>query len=195
MSHNSYGIVIEGSFDEAVYPVFVRKIANNDVTIYTRPCGGVSKLMEKFAALLQELQHVQQGTAVEKALVIRDSNGKSLSDLHNTFQEKIANREFSFPHGVHFCITRREMETWLLADEQAIHDVVFRRSGRDISGVVNGALEDIVDPKDRLIRMLSGAKVPYDPAVCRELAQETRLEQLRYRCPSFRSFEDKVSNC
>ena len=195
MPHSSYGIVIEGSFDEAVYPAFVRKIANTDVTIYTRPCGGVAKLMEKFVALLQDLQHVHQGTAVEKALVIRDSNGKSLSDVHNTFQEKIANREFSFPHGVHFCITRREMETWLLADEHAIHNVVLKRTGRNISGVVNGTLEEIVDPKDRLIRMLSGAKVPYDPAVCRELAQEIHLETLRYRCPSFRSFEDEVRNC
>jgi hypothetical protein len=76
-----------------------------------------------------------------------------------------------------------------------VSKVVSQRGGKAVSGVVTGTLEDIVDPKSRLIRILAVAKLPYDPEMCRQIAHEIRIETLKYRCPSFVSFADRVTNC
>jgi hypothetical protein len=128
---------------------------------------------------------------VEKALVIRDCNGASPEDVEGRMTEKIANRNYSFPRGVGLCAVRREMETWLLSDGQAISQVALARGGRRVEQV-QGTLEDVVDPKAKLVKVLSKAGLTYTSVVCEEIARETRLAILRYRCPSFRSFESKV---
>lgn len=53
-------------------------------------------------------------------------------------------------------------------------------------------LENLQDPKDTFISLLSRARLDYTPAVCREIAKESDLTKLRVRCPSFAAFEQKV---
>jgi hypothetical protein len=96
--------------------------------------------------------------------------------------------------GLDFCIVVREMETWLLADEEAISSVALSRGGREVPRVPS-ALEDLMDAKEHLMRLLSRALLPYDPELCRQIASQADLDRLRYRCPSFRRFEGKVLDC
>jgi hypothetical protein len=60
--------------------------------------------------------------------------------------------------------------------------------------VVNESIEDIADPKARLQRMLSDAKVAYTKEVARKIAAAANVEYIAYRCPSFRSFVQAVRN-
>jgi hypothetical protein len=82
----------------------------------------------------------------------------------------------------------------LLADAAAVNAVARERGGRDVPEL-QGELEDIADPKERFVRLLSQARLLFTPAVCREVACQADIEKLRYRCPSFRSIERKVIDC
>jgi hypothetical protein len=75
------------------------------------------------------------------------------------------------------------------------HNSVARtRGGREVPPVQR-TLEEIGDPKESFRRLLSAADLPYDAQVCREIAEQASIETLRYRCPSFRAFEQKVLDC
>lgn len=190
----SYGIVVEGPSDAAVYEEFILKICSTDVEIIPRLARGVSDLMKHFPIFFRDLEHIKQGRPVDKALVIRDSGRKDPALVEQEMADRIEGSAFSFLNGIKFHAVRREMETWLLADVEAINSVALSRDGRRVTPVQE-TLEDIARPKERLMRVLSTAGLPYDFEVCREIARQANTETLRYRCPSFRSFEQKVLDC
>jgi len=194
VSDPSYGLIVEGDYDKRVFEELVRNLSRPDSVIVVRPCDGVANLNRLFPAFLHDLEYVQQGRPVDKALVIRDSGGKDAVELERDLERRIRNREFRFPQGVKFCIVNREMETWLLADADAISAVALARGGRAVPRVQETP-ESIVDPKDRLKRLLRQARLEYTAEVCAQIAQQGRIETLRYRCPSFRSFEERVLDC
>jgi len=190
----SYGIVVEGPYDVPVYEELIRKICPDPTEIIPRLGGSVPGFMDRFPKVLRDLEHIRAGRPVDKALVIRDAGGKDPSIVQQQMAERIRDRIYSFPRGVQLIVVRRAMETWLLADEEAVSIIALSRHGRRVSRIQD-ALEDIVDPKERLRRWLSEARLPYDPQVSREITQQVRLETLQYRCPSFRTFERKVIDC
>lgn len=194
MDESCYGLIVEGPYDESVLSELVRRIISPNLRVIALPCGGVSKLLTKFPGYLVYLEHAWNDKPVDKAFVIRDWSGPDLASAEREMAQKIEGRRFSFPHTVQFCAVRQEMETWLLADAEAINIVADSREGRHVSPV-QGELEEISDPKARLVDLLSDAKLPYDAKVCGEIAQRTSLDRLRYRCASFRSFEEKVIDC
>jgi len=185
----SYGLIVEGLYDRQVYENLTRKVDSPDARFFTLDCGGVGTLMTRFPALLKALEWIDNGGPVDKALVIRDSGNRACLDVENDMRAKIAGRTYRFPQGVEFCAVRQETETWLLADE----DAITRAAGTGrIAGRINGELEDIVDPKGKLKEVLSRLKVDYLPQVLGTIANNADLTRLRYRLPSFRSFETKV---
>jgi hypothetical protein len=190
----SYGVIVEGPYDASVYPEFIRKIVTQDVEVVVRPCGGVSRLMARFPGFLREFEFVRQGGPVDKAIVIRDWNTPDLLNCEDELRQKVRNRALAFPRGAQFCCIRQEMESWLLADELAINAVAMQRGGLVVARV-DGEIEEIQDPKGRLVGLLSQAKLPYTAAVCGEIARRADIERLKYRCPSFRSFVTKVLDC
>jgi len=189
-----YGIIVEGPYDVSVYGELIRKICSVDVEILPRPAAGVTNLMKHFPALLRELEHIREAPPVEKALVIRDAGGKDPASVERLMAERLRGRTYSFPRGIQLVAVRRTMETWLLADEAAVNSVALSRGGRPVPPIQEMP-EEIVDSKERFRRWLSEAKLPYDSQVCREIARQVKLDTLRYRCPSFRSFEQKVVDC
>jgi Domain of unknown function (DUF4276) len=187
----SYGLIVEGVFDENVYPVLIRKIVSPESTIIVRQTGGVPKLLKLFPILLRELECCLRGNPVDKAIVIRDWSKIDRLECEEELRQRVRDKNFSFPHGIQFCCVRHEMEAWLLADEEAINSVARTRSGREVARV-NEDVEEIRDPKGRLRAILAQAGLPYDPQVCGEIARAASLERLRYRCPCFRVFEERV---
>src|SRR5690348_11476113 len=106
--------------------------------------------MKKFPGLLRYLEFVDQGNPVDKAIVIRDCGQRPVVDVENEMRAKIARMNYRFPQGVELCAVKQETETWLLADETAIS---VAAEGKNV-GVVNGNLENFIDPKEKLIRLL-----------------------------------------
>ena len=144
--------------------------------------------MRKFPGFLEEFRYVKQGMPVDKALIIRDADNKEPHALITAMREKYTNRTYPFP--VAPMIIVQELETWLLADSQALSHVV----GRSVPDLTD-PLERIANPKERLQKILSDAKVPYTSEVARKIAAATRLGPLEYRCPSFQAFRRALSDC
>lgn len=194
MPDQSYGIVVEGPYDVPVYEELIRKICVGDIGVVSRVAGGVSKFMKNLPALLRDLERIRQGRPVDKALAIRDSDITDPRVIEQRMAKLMHRQAFSFPKGIQFVAVRRTMETWLLADEEAVNAVALSRGGRRVARIQE-TLEDIANPKERLRRWFSEAKLQYDPQVCRDIARQVKLETLQYRCPSFRSFKQKVLDC
>jgi hypothetical protein len=191
---SSYGIVVEGPYDVAIFPELIRRVLSRDVPIISRPCFGKDNLKKDLLTHLRNLQDEMHGRGVEKALVIRDSDGKERKNIEAELARIIKRRAWTFAHGVHVCVIRREVETWLLADAAAVSALAEARGGRPVPEV-QGMLEDIFEPKQRFKRLLSDASLDYTELVCTEIARRLRLETLRYRCPSFCTFEQRVLDC
>jgi len=185
-----YGIVVEGPYDEAALPEIIKKCLSSEIEIISRPCGGKDRLMKSFPGFLEEFRHAKQGSPVDKALVIRD--GIDPDALLEKMRSKIAGQ--TYPFEVKVIIIVQELETWLLADEEAISKVTQARSGRTVARVSEN-LESIPQPKEKLKEILSGAKVPYTREVAREIAAHSDLSKIEYRCPRFREFRQTVIDC
>ncbi len=194
MPTNTYGIVVEGPYDVAALPELIPRILGRIVPVVSRPCYGKDNLKKHLLVHLETLEHAVEGRAVEKALVIRDSGGKDPRIIEAELTRKLEGRRWAFSHGVHVCIIRREVETWLLADVAAVNAVAEKRGGRVVAEV-QGGLEEIEYPKEKLKQLLSEARLEYTEQVCAEIARAVRLDTLSYRCPSFCIFEQRVVDC
>src|SRR5207244_12036774 len=100
---------------------------------------------------------------------------------------------FRFP--INYVVITRELETWLLADEQALTQVSVSRGGTPISRV-NGELEEVQMPKEHLERILRSAGVgTYLPEVARQIAAAPNVACIRYRCQRYQDFEQAIQDC
>lgn len=192
---NECGIVVEGSYDTPFYEVIIKRVCPTITCIISREAGNKASLMGRLGGLLRSLQHVTlTGGPVRRAIAIRDTDGKSPSDVEADMLRKISGQTFSFPRGVICHATHREMETWLLADIDAINRTarILFPTGRGTATRPVGSPESVVNAKEKLQDLLSEVGLLYDAATCALIAQEIDLAMLRAYCPSFRRFEPKV---
>jgi hypothetical protein len=189
-----FGIVVEGSRDAAVYRVIIRKIRPDVEDVVARPCGGVPALPRKFVGMLRGFEY-NAGYLIDKALVIRDSGGKnpqtSEADLNDLMNQSGFEPTFPF----HFYATRCMVETWLLADEQAIGRVAQSRRRAPAIKAIKKPLEEIIDPKPLFLALLSQADLPADDRVYEEIASAADLNRIAERCPRFAEFHKYVHAC
>jgi hypothetical protein len=192
MTEQSYGLIAEGDKDVAVYVELIRKICGSSAKVVSHAAGGREKLYQKLPGFLRNLEYAgPQGKAVEKALVVRDADGKNPRMVEEKLQGKISNCQFRFAFGIGIHVVVQKMDTWLLADVDAINRVSTSRGGKSVQAV-RDPLEQIQDSKATLQNLLSEARLNYTPEVCRLIAGETDLTTLRRRCPSFGEFERKA---
>ncbi|MBZ5555513.1 MAG: DUF4276 family protein [Acidobacteriia bacterium] len=194
MKIESCGIVVEGDIDEAVYRELIAKIFSSEIKILARPTAGVRNLnkAKKVRGWLHSFEHASRtGGPLDKALVIRDADGKDPKAIENDLGTRIGLGKFAFPLGVAVHAVREEMETWLLADNAALNRISKMENGNPIPPL-GGHIEDERKPKERLQRILGKAGLNYNTATCCRIAREIDLNVLRQRCPSFTVFEQKV---
>jgi len=191
MSAGSYGIIVEGDYDLAVYDAIIRKLASPHVHIKPLVCRGKTNLMKEFPVLLRAFEHEVEGNPVDMALVIRDSDGRNPDEVEAQMRAKIEGRRYPFRLNVRVHAVRHAMDAWLLADVNAINTASEKRRGTRVTRAPD-APEDLLRPKDGLLNLLTDHKVTYTAEVCREIAQETDLQVLSERCPRFRAFAELV---
>jgi hypothetical protein len=190
---NSYGIVVEGDFDKAVFCELIHKIRGQALPVRPRVCGGVPKLKKNFSALLRDLEHAHNGNPVDRVLVIRDADGGDPPTLEDDLAARIESQKFAFRYGVRFYAVAQQMDTLLLADPGAINRVAeARRVPRRRVTRPAEALESISNPKDYLADLLTLAGLQHTTEVCREIAVEADLALIRRHCPSFENFISRV---
>jgi hypothetical protein len=187
-----YGIVVEGEYDQAALTEIIKKCYADEIAVIPRRCGGKNQLMKRFPGLLKSFRYQMEGTHVDKSFVICDADGEDSGELIGRMRDKIANRNDLSE--AKLIIIVQELEAWLLADEEGISRVTRSRSGKPV-GRVNENLESITHPKEKLKEVLSEAKIYYTPEVARQIARESDLEKIEYRCPRFREFRQAIIDC
>jgi len=188
------GIIVEERRDEAAYSELIRKIRDDVERVPAEPCGNDIRLMEKFVGWLKHFQwHAE--ISVDKALVIRDSDCSDPLVWESKMEQILAQSQFvpSFP--VHFYATKCEIETWLLADEDAINRVAHARGKRGSVSRVTTPLESHKNAKELFQKVLSTVRLPADPKVYQEIASAASTERIAARCPHFQKFVDRVRAC
>ncbi len=180
------GLIVEGIYDEAALTEFIRNCTPSEVYVVCRPCGSASQLIKRFPGFLESFRQVKKGLPVDKAIVMRDADQKTPSDLIARMESKISGRSYPFP--IHLLVIEQELEAWLLADEKALSSV----TGMPQQRIVNP--ESIDDPKARLNKILSDAGIVYTAAVARKIATAARADVLSVRCPSFKRFQEAVGD-
>jgi hypothetical protein len=195
VSEVSYGLVVEGEYDKSILPEFVRRIVGAEVVVEVLVCGGRSRF-RKLPGYLRHLQHCRDGRSVDKVLVVQDCDQRPLQEVEERLRQQVPAWASCFPRGVQVHGVQQTIESWLMADEDAINSV---RRGREAKGrdvlEIREPIEAMSDPKTRFKRMLSQAGLPYTPLVCRQVAAAVDLDRLRRRCLSFKDFERKVIDC
>jgi hypothetical protein len=189
---NTYGMVLEGKYDDSALLQLLKKLFSTEIKIITRIAGNKSTLIAKLPAYLASFRLEGRTTHVDKAFAILDADGKDPEELKTKMRRKCEGRNYSFD--VKFIVIVQELEAWLLADEEGISRVTVSRSGKHVARV-NEDLESIFRPKEKLSNLLIGADVPYTDVVAGEIARESNLDMIGYRCPSFREFRQAVLDC
>ncbi len=191
-----FGIVVEGESDAVVYQTFIQRIRPDVDLVLQRPCQGVAGVRRKFVVWLKSFQW-HSGHEVGKALVIRDSDRdapQALEDELGRILDQSGFREkLTLP--VHFHATKCMVETWLLADENAVNFVAQQRGKTPSARPVGDPLEGAANAKALFRRMLTQAQLPADPAVYAEVAATADIDRIKQRCPRFQKFIDCVHSC
>jgi hypothetical protein len=191
-----FGIVVEAERDSVVYSTFIRRLRNDVEEVIARPCHDVAGVRRQFVGWLKNFQW-HAGYDVGKALVIRDSDcrdSRAVEDeLFRILDQKGFREKLTLP--VHFYATRCMVETWLLADENAVNTVARQRGKAPSAQSVPDPLEGNRNAKALFQRMLSQSHLPADPAVYAEVATAADIDRIKQRCPNFQHFIDCVHAC
>jgi hypothetical protein len=178
-----FGIVVEGPCDELVLKELLPKWLGADCQIESRAWGTNGGVTRKFCISLDEFKYL----GIDKAFVVRDSDGKDPSLLIADLRRRVEKRQYPFP--VNFIVIVQELEAWLLADESAISKVISRPVRRQPDPI-----EDIASPKESLKRILSPELV-YTREVARRIAAVADIGRMADRCPVFKTFWTLASDC
>jgi hypothetical protein len=186
------GVVVEGRNDQPIFEELIPRIEPAVTKVVVRPTRGRPKFLPLFPNLLWTFEYVAPGGWADKAIVVCDANGDDPAVVEAAMRRRLEGRSHPpFHRGIEFHATRRETETWLLADVEAINRVAVTKGGR-AAGPVAGPLEAIPDAKERFVRLLTEAGLPNVPEIIREVTREIDLSVVRRECPGFLLFEEKV---
>ncbi len=170
------GLVVEDEHTEAIKEIG-KKLGIKP--IIRRQRGRIN--VRKASAFAKELLR-----SCEKVIILGDADCDEKGE-----RERLQEIYKSLPEGlrrcVHICIIVHELESWLLADENAISKVI----GKNVKPVENP--ESIHDAKEYLEGLFEkGGKKQH--LLAEEIAKHVNVEKLREKCASFADFERMVRN-
>lgn len=183
------GIVVEGSYDSATYPIIIHKIRPDCQVVFKRFCGGGVKT--KFVRFLKECD-ARKDIAIERVLVIRDSDCNEPGPLEEALRTAYELSRLKPRFSVEFYVTRCELESLLLADESAINRVARSRGRTAAIDRVEYECEVLKDAKELFWRTLTKAGLRATKQVYARIAEEADIQIVRERCPYFREFISRL---
>lgn len=190
------GIVVEDERDAIAYSQLIRKIRNDVETIVPYPCHGNSTLKKQFVTGLKVFRYAHAFPhPIAKALVIVDSDCSDAIAWEEDLAEILDRSHFDPGFAIHFHATKCELESWLLADEDAMSKASQQRGKNKRFGPANIPCETYRNAKELFQRRLSEARLPDTPQVYNEIASYADIERIATRCPRFKLFIAKVCEC
>ena len=169
------GFIVGGISDEKVVREICKKLHLRSKIIVEK------KNNLRKGKIQASLLHTQ---GCQKVILLKDSKE------HEPLETRRRFKEAGFEQSAELCFAVREIESWLLADEQALVDYLKI----EVKEIHNP--EGVLDPAEFLGGLFKKVGKGYlkggrDPE---ELAKRLHLEKAREKCPSFREFERAARN-
>jgi len=173
------GFIVEGPSDEKVAEELSRKLR---IQSKIKQMHGTinPKKAKAFADLLLDMD-------CENVLILKDSHCSDPAKIEKNLRDRLIEESLrdKIDREVKICIVVHAIESWLLADEEAIADYL----GSRVKGINNPENECKPDEVlDEIFRKhgkdyLKGGEAP------REIAKRLSLEKVAKKCPSFIKFK------
>ena len=186
------GIIVEGPDDHAVYKVLLKRINPAIQRVYPHECGGRHKLKNKFVPLLKVFEGNPAAYRLSKVIVIRDSDCQDPRPLEEEMRRTLDASGLQTSFEVAFHATKCKLESWLLADLDAISAVSASRGGSRVSETFDADLETMREADVVYRRVVRTAGLQDTSAVMGKIAEAASLERISERCPRFRDFRKKA---
>jgi hypothetical protein len=186
MPISNLGLLVSGESDRQALPVLARK---HLPSAYIKAITVNGSFKGKIVRYLKIFQY--DGHNYDRVIIIDDSDGADPAAKELKLTTEVGSR--TFPFDLSYLIIVQELETWLLADENALTMVSRGRGGTQISRV-NGTMEDIQSPKELLIRTLEEAGAgPYVAETARMIAAHADTSRILSRCQRYQLFINAIS--
>ena len=173
------GFIVEGPSDEKVVEEICRKLQVQPKIKQMRKAINPRKA-KAFADFLLDM-------SCEKVIILKDSHCSNPTKIEINLRDRLIEESLrdKIDREVRICIVVHAIESWLLADEEAIGDYL-RSKVKGIHNPENECKpEDVLDGffKKNNREYLKGGEAP------REIAKRLRLEKVIKKCPSFIKFK------
>lgn len=188
-----FGLVGGGKYDIGVLETLLKRLRPDLNGVVARSCGNDYRVTTTFPNRILEFTRANAGRAVDKAIVVRDAHRSVPDQLLRKLRASSDLRGYLFP--VEFAVVVPEIESWLLADQDALFTVSQERGVATRFPAANRSPEMLQHPKEHLMELLAEAGVPYTEAVAVRLAETSNLLLIEQLCPSFRSFKWAAEHC
>jgi 5S rRNA maturation endonuclease (ribonuclease M5) len=173
---NRLGCIVEGPDDRDVLTRILQKLGLPCEIRNARGSGNLKRKLNSYIDLLRS-------SSCKKIIILRDMDCQD---------HKALSREFAgyVTKDTKFCLAVHELETWLLADHNALSEVIHRRI-RPISNP-----ENIHDAKSKMKEIFQKSERTYIPSRdLPEIAEHLNLSVVRGKCASYRRFETLAKDC
>ncbi len=173
------GVIVEGESDEKVIREITRKL-EVPAKIRRSRRGATIQSPRKTGSYVADLR-----SDCEKVVILKDSHCADPQEKERNLGESLRESGLSPDGTISICMVIHAIESWLLADEDAIGDYLSSKV-REIHNPENECkpdevLAEIFKKKGR--DYLKGGEAP------REIARRLRLEKVLRKCPSFKKFK------
>lgn len=188
-----FGLIAAGNYDVAVLETLLKRLRPDLHRVAVRKCINDYRVTTTVATRISELARANDGNSVDKVIVVRDVHRSTIQRELQKLRDSVDPHHYQFP--IEFAVVMPEIESWLLADHEALSTVTRERGVATVFPAPDRSPESLPSPKERLLQSLAQAKVPYTEAVAvriAELASLTRIEQL---CTSFSMFKRAAEHC
>ncbi len=173
------GVIVEGESDEKVIREITHKLGVN-AEIRRSKRGAKIQSPTKTKSYVLDLLH-----DCDTIIILKDSHCSDPEEIESNFGNRLRELGLSIDGTISVCIVVHAIESWLLADEEAIGDYLSTTI-KEIHNPENACKpEEILDEifKENNREYLKGGEDP------REIAKRLRLERVIKKCPSFIKFK------
>jgi len=174
------GLIVEDHYAGAMKEICRKINVNPEIR---RQRGRIS--VRKASSYAKELLY-----ECEKVIILADANcnpegeKERLGKVYNLLPEVLRG-------SVHICMVVHELESWLLADEDAISKFLGRNT--KVKAIANP--EDIHDAKKYLDEIFKKAGKTYLTRVAEGIAYSANVDKIMKKSSSFEDFRNKTEDC
>lgn len=182
------GLIYQGRYHLTVIERLAKKVLGDETELVPRLGGSWPGIVGELTGLLQVLHIEHIHNPIGKAIVVVDADKEDPELREARLRSKVGNRSFGFGT-VHYHAIKREIETWLLGDPDAVN----LAAGRSVPPARDP--ESLLGTKQYLIQTLRNLGAEYDGDFVQRAAAAIDINRVQATCRRFARFREQLQDC